>query len=278
MSHFTVIVIGENPESQLELFSENLEMEPYQKFLDSEDVKRMAEFYDVSSTDLNALAAHLEDWCGEAGGIEDGRLFYLSTYNPNSKWDWYQLGGRWTGYFKTKSSTVGVTGEPGLLTADATQGYADQLYKRDIDVAGMRDEAAARALARWDLANSLIGEARKDYINWETICAKYGENLDEARAKYRAQPAVAKLIEHDEFKWTHDDVMCTREEMEARARASALSSFAVLMNGEWHEKGQMGWFACVTNALSEDQWNEEFSKLFDALPDDTLISAYDCHI
>ena len=24
----------------------------------------------------------------------------LSTYNPNSKWDWYTIGGRWNNYSK----------------------------------------------------------------------------------------------------------------------------------------------------------------------------------
>ena len=32
MSHFTVMVIGENPEKQLEPFNENLEVAPYVEF------------------------------------------------------------------------------------------------------------------------------------------------------------------------------------------------------------------------------------------------------
>lgn len=28
----------------------------------------------------------------------DGTGFYESTYNPDSKWDWYTVGGRWDGY------------------------------------------------------------------------------------------------------------------------------------------------------------------------------------
>lgn len=31
---------------------------------------------------------------------EEGNLW--STYNPNSKWDWYSIGGRWNGVLKTK--------------------------------------------------------------------------------------------------------------------------------------------------------------------------------
>lgn len=32
---------------------------------------------------------------------EEGNL--LTTYNPNSKWDWYEKGGRWSGNIKTKN-------------------------------------------------------------------------------------------------------------------------------------------------------------------------------
>jgi hypothetical protein len=32
---------------------------------------------------------------------EEGNLY--STYNPNSKWDWYSIGGRWRNFLTTKS-------------------------------------------------------------------------------------------------------------------------------------------------------------------------------
>lgn len=32
------------------------------------------------------------------------------------------------------------------------------------------------------------------------------------------------------------------------------------------------------NEKDQDKWNEEFNKLFDSIPDDTLLSLYDCHI
>ena len=50
------------------------------------------------------------------------------------------------------------------------------------------------------------------------------------------------------------------------------------MNGEWHERGKMGWWACVSNEKDEDVWFSEFNKLIDSLPDDTLLTIVDCHI
>jgi hypothetical protein len=40
----------------------------------------------------------------------------IDRTNPNAKWDWYQVGGRWNGYFKLKDGTLGLLGEPGLQT------------------------------------------------------------------------------------------------------------------------------------------------------------------
>ena len=31
---------------------------------------------------------------------------FTTTYNPNSKWDWYSIGGRWDNYIKTKHGTT----------------------------------------------------------------------------------------------------------------------------------------------------------------------------
>lgn len=148
MSHYTCLVIGENPEAQLEPFSENLEVEEYKT---------------------------------SAGN--------MSTYNPNSKWDWYQLGGRWSGFFKLKAGKEGICGE---LAEPAKEGTCDQALKGDIE------------------------QVKRTY--------------------------------------------------------------SVLYNGQWYEKGEMGWFGVSHGDKEEEVWDKEFRRLVDSLPDDTLLSLYDLHI
>lgn len=53
---------------------------------------------------------------------------------------------------------------------------------------------------------------------------------------------------------------------------------AVILDGKWYERGEMGWFAMVHNEKESGRWNEEFQKLLDSIPDDTMLSVYDCHI
>lgn len=88
-------------ETVMEPYNENNDVAPYKVFQSDEDNLRMANFYgkqkQISIQKLEDLVPHMKDWTGREGGIEDGRLYHWSTYNPNSKWDWYSIGGRWDG-------------------------------------------------------------------------------------------------------------------------------------------------------------------------------------
>lgn len=48
--------------------------------------------------------------------------------------------------------------------------------------------------------------------------------------------------------------------------------------GEWHERGRMGWFACVSDEKDADTWAESVGALLAAAPEDTTVTAVDCHI
>jgi hypothetical protein len=61
-------------------------------------------------------------------------------------------------------------------------------------------------------------------------------------------------------------------------RHAGLATFAVVIDGEWYEKGEMGWWGMVSNEKDPDEWNNKFNELLEKQPDDTLLSMYDCHI
>ena len=74
---------------------------------DSERAARLGEH--PSWADVVAL---YNECCGSDDGekllIDDsGRAYRMTTYNPDSKWDWYQIGGRWPGASPTRRSTRG---------------------------------------------------------------------------------------------------------------------------------------------------------------------------
>jgi hypothetical protein len=213
--------------------------------------------------------------------------------NPNAKWDWYEIGGRWNGYFKLKSLAVGVLGQPGLQTMNKdyeppTNDRADSCFKSDIDIEGMRDEESAEAAKRYDLFTEVT--AGQSHLSWEQVKEKHptGDvdtngkpevNWEAAREEYNAQPTVTALRSNDNTRWFDaDDFLCPREQYIQRFRDSACVTFAVVKDGQWYERGQMGWFGMTRNEKDRDEWNAQFAALLDGLSDNTLITIVDCHI
>lgn len=136
MSHFVGLVFGDNVEELLAPYDEGVEVDQYVRYTKEEaidEVKRrhadnyeyaitLAEKYKNSIDEYEqgrlewaqkiiekGLTISYEDAWEEAkewgyGVNKDDNL--LSTYNPNSKWDWYCEGGRWNGYLPSKMTDM----------------------------------------------------------------------------------------------------------------------------------------------------------------------------
>jgi len=282
MSHFTVLVVGENPEEQLQPFHEfecTGESDQYVQEIDQTEEAR--ESYESSEKD-KPFADYIEDYYGRKKVFKesdidlgekhkygytlcavDGTVIKtVDRTNPNKKWDWYVLGGRWSGH---------------LLLKDGSK--SDQAKKGDVDFEGMRNAEEKEAVENYDFVKSKI-EGLPVPESWESVRERIKE-IDLARSFYHDQPMVKRFKERDisdRVGWSADidKYLRTREEHALSARNSAVSTFALVKESKWYEKGEMGWFAFVSNEKSD--WNEEFSKLMDSISDDTLLSVYDCHI
>lgn len=198
MSHFLGLVVGSL--SSLDRYDENLEVEPY---IDYE----AAEAYEAASTTALNILDNIEafsnlvnkdeltnllvsknqlgliEWYTKWGGYhhcdEEGNIY--SIYNPESKWDWYQVGGRWDGHIPTKS--------------------------------GER-----------------VNQCTIQEVDWEKIGVPF----------------------------------CF-----------------VDIDGEWREKGEMGWWCMVNNEKEDLEWDKDFkafSEYMRAHYPDELITVIDFHI
>ena len=128
MSHYTVLVIGKNPEKQLAPYHEyecDGEDDEYIQDIDETESK-IKEFEKdhskVSKGDYSkyeTFEQYLTEYCGikEKGGEEDKWGYYekdkkgniikvINRTNPNSKWDYYRLGGRWNGFFNLNEDVL----------------------------------------------------------------------------------------------------------------------------------------------------------------------------
>lgn len=267
MSHFSVLVIGDNVEGQLAPFQENNMGDcpkQYLEFTADED-------------------SEVDDITGKKGYWK----------NPNAKWDWYRVGGRWAGHFKLKDGATAPAPVPGYEVKFGQElpeeNTADVIRKRDIDFASMRADAAHDAAMEYDYIAGIFGDL-PPHAPWSEFSDI--SNMDERRKTYRAQPRImawdtaAKAMTFDERRkapfdlsfGNADDFLVSREQYIAAAVSRAGTTFAVLNDGKWHERGEMGWWACVSNEKDPETWCSMFQKLMDDLPDDTLLTVVDCHI
>lgn len=306
MSHFVVLVIGDDVDRQLAPFNEQPEADdPHVKLVFNDRTEEFRKEYDEESIEIikrpdgswifahnatediapvsvkfSELYSTFEEFCKKWHGIEpneQGRFGYLS--NPNAKWDWYVIGGRWSGYFKALPGATGKVGEPGVFGNKAKPGWYDQLRRGDIDFDGMRTDAAAEASKRYDIYEAAVAglEVPKRWAEFRTAY----ENIDDARKAYHETPYITALRNANLLPWFEDPVEVYgigREKFIERARNSSFVPYAVLKDGEWFAKGDMGWFGMSSDDVDADTWNDRVWELLRDLPEDTLITAVDCHI
>lgn len=213
MSHFIGLCFGDNWENDLEQYYEGLEVEAYIRYTKEEAIEKAKGYHTsnyeyalkqlesdtitpenlahytkivnagCSLTDQDAWK-QIQDWGYQID--DEGNL--LTTYNPDSKWDWYSIGGRWSGFLPLKEKDK-----------DGNPLESNEAYFHEID--------------------------------WEYLF------------EYKYPP----------FCFVTED-------------------------GEWIEKGEMGWWGVSFNEQPEDDWNTQFKKYLDTVDSDCLVTVIDFHI
>jgi len=195
---------------------------------------------------------------GESGEV----VTVIDRTNPNAHWDWWTIGGRWSNMLTLKSG-----------------GRVDQGRKGDIDFATKRREKEAEAAADYAKFHAVVNG--REVPDWNKIRDSHGDgHIDDARKEYHEHPVVIDLKKSGYEFWdvNPQDYMIPRDEFAKAAGDRACTTFAVVKDGQWYEKGKMGWFACVSDAMDQAEWNRQFHEMVASLPDDALLTVVDCHI
>lgn len=202
----------------------------------------------------------------------------VNRTNPNKKWDWWVVGGRWRGYFKLKPGCPGTLGEQSIFAVlrnedENMPGRADCARKCDIDWDGMKQDVVDAASKRFDEIAAIAP------IDWESLKSirEREPDITKARSIYYAQPSIKKLCNAKTFIANMDSFLVGRDAYIAEAAKYATMPFAFVKDGKWFERGRMGYWAVVFDENPEKQY-EEWSKVFESLPDDTMMTCVDCHI
>ena len=292
MSHFTVLVIGDKIEEQLAPYDENMEMEPYKRRVDVPYLQELARSAQVrvpadsDRPDPEDIAAVVRYYEEDAEQDEEG-WYTWSTYNPDSKWDYWRIGGRWGGNFILKPGRQGYTAEIAWEKTfhDADNqipaGHCDQALKGNIDFAAMDAEARAHAAQRWSAMEAAVA-GLPVAESWDEVRARIPD-IEAARDFYAGQPMVRALREArlERFSGPDEisDLKLGREAYLDREVQQGWAPYAMLQGGIWQAPGKMGWFGMSSEAPDEfAAWCAEVRSVVMTLPDDVLLTMCDLHI
>lgn len=337
MSHFTVLVVTENgtedeihaalaPFHEFECtgvddaYVQDIDMtETTQKDWDTFNQNKQGEYANIAEwlTDWHGVAIVPQgtepDLAGEhkyAYAILDaeGNLVkHIDRTNPNSRWDWYQIGGRWSRSLVIKEGAQGFWGTRsyGAAPGNNDPRFVDIARVGDLDWDTMIQDTKSARRETVDVVVKKIQDAypgttpeQADTIRAELVDAwRIAEKAyDDARASGETgvqlpwervrsmSPSLNGYLEKG-LNLVIFDLLSPAISPEFRtfqeyldAPISPITSYAFLdLEGEWHSRGDMGWFGISNDGMSATDWATELNKALKALPSDVYIAMVDCH-
>lgn len=128
--------------------------------------------------------------------------------------------------------------------------------------------------------------------NW--LITKDGEECNSCKLKNIDFDAMKKKYLEDRAKWYDEEIKTAKEfgrkpifwdfketptkEEYIKAGDGPVVPYAVLHDGKWYEKGEMGWFGCDDPKMSEEDWAKWFQEFISKLDPETELTVVDCHI
>jgi len=221
--------------------------------------------------DETSVDREVEHKYGYAIFDADGNLLKaVKRTNPNKKWDWWTVGGRWSDRLTFKDGTRG------------NQSAAGQ-----VDWDGMVAANAEKAASEYDRIMQII--AGRTMPTWRSLLARVHAKelaIDAARAEYNEHPVHKDLLAAEAI-----DLWDGAEQLDAVLSAPDRATyikqqsehrscmFALLHNGEWITAGDMGWWGISSDTPdSRLEYAAKFFEVVRALPPETKVTVVDCHI
>jgi hypothetical protein len=214
-----------------------------------------------------SLEEFAKEWHGAERDEKHNRYGHYS--NPNAKWDWYVIGGRWTGFYPFKASAEEFgsalafrdelwsrRGESGTGGNKPNEGKVDIVRVSDIDF----DKVATEHRERFEkfcteYVQLLAGHKfpsfegpRSRALDVGLIRVERGPYPSPVGDEIVMSWADAYGSTDDRAAW-HDVALPLTEERKRQIwnAFNPLKTFAALDADGWHEPGEMGWFGCSSD-------------------------------
>ena len=318
MSHFTVVIIGGNPEEQLAPYQEadgkNMD-EKYLKFVETEEECRKN--WNTQTTEMmRTPEGELVNLYDSKYSIKNKDILEPTVYKFPENWVKvevpfteiypsfsnymieYEGGGKDSdtgkyGYWKNENAkwdwyVLGGRWEGffKIKTLDNKPVYFDSCHWGNIDYQGMIKEARKKALDQYEEYEKKVTVSPKEFVTWKEVVERFPGDIKSAREFYKSQEWIKAInsadldvgMLQDAGKFWHIQEDDPKASFIKEYVDAVLIPFAVIKHGVWYERGEMGWWGCIADEKEATDWRTQVHELYGDLEYSTLVSMYDCHI
>jgi hypothetical protein len=304
MSHFTVAIRVPAAVELTEL-SDRIDqmLIPYKEKdcgdEDPEELKQYLKFDDCTEEVLKGWAEKegeanyetVEEYAKDYHGYVSHEGKFGRWHNPNQKWDWFQVGGRWSGMLPVKISaqTSAFHGERSWMNRNdpVDPGTADGCRIEDIDFDAVATETRQKMSDFWRewtaatagdevVLNDFHGP-RSTALAIGLLACKDATELTGAEwktSKWSRQntPGVDRF---DVFKQVSEEEFFRDYEK----HFVSIKAYARLDQDGWKEPGEMGWFGVsYATPESREAYRKDFLGWLRAGDQRDWVVIVDCHI
>ncbi len=236
--HFSVLVIGSNVEKQLAPFQENNMGDLPNEML---KYRYDCKWYDTEQEVIEKLG---KDFDSDEGYWE----------NPKAKWDWWRVGGRYSGHFKDEKGRV-----------------LNEIIKGDINLVAIYKEVEEKAIKAYKEVHEEVIQG-EDFIGWDEFLKDKTKTITNRREEYHGQSVLKRTKEFARKRGIFlgldlESYKVSEGEFIKSKKDSRLQTFAVLKDGVWVDKDDY-----------EGDYEKEFKKIFDSVSSFDKLTVVDCHI
>ena len=262
----------------MEPYSESYEVEPHIEKDKEEIEEEYKEFKKelkekikkkekVEEWEIKSSKESLKEWVKSYHGYElDEKGNATSTFNKDSFYDWYVVGGRWSGILKIPEND----------NEQLLEFIEDREENRD-------DESIKGNSAKISLIlNKLKGTKEKVKIMNEGK-AQMVSSFDSFFSGFGWADILREFVGHEKLTKKEDELY---KKVETRVK-EFIQKFdfdnpyvlgkVLDPEGNIHEGEEYGWFGISNNTISPEVWLDEYLKLLEKHKDDYMVSL-DCHV
>jgi hypothetical protein len=297
MTHFVSLIVvpkeiwegGETEvreyiDSQMWPYSEEHQVEPYVEYTKKEAKKKMREHVtwlkqEIRKKEDEEYKKQLVFYSDKkTSWAEKVRKYFgcevnskgdvLETFNRDSFWDWYRIGGRWDGI---------LTGN----RRDSEDGFNFSDEHESLSNNSVRAKELLRKFRnRCELVNKYREGAKQissEILNNEMLFSCFGF-ADIMRSFFDGEEAVVKL-EDDKWRILYGEIMQRFGEQirDYEFCNPFITGIIIDKDGQCRQGKSYGWWGTSRNVKDMQEWEREFEKILEESQDAYVVNL-DCHV